>query len=470
MKRIIALFLMILGVMSLASCEMNFGGGTTTKSYKITYNLDGGTLPTDAVKEFTDGSKVELPIPSKEGYVFVSWQDKDGNDVTSLKGVTSNITLNAKWKEFVEGVTYTIEYVLNDGVFTDEVKYTYTSGETYEFPIPRKAGHKFIGWKEYETSEPVTGITESTTGNYKVYASWQKATIVCNITYNTNGGTLPEGIKTTYTEGTVQTFPKPVKDGYFFRGWYIDEECSEAIGSIKTTTFGDLEIYAKWVEATMENANFGILGDSISTFYSQGSSYNSIFQGNNQFYYPRYSTTVKSATQTWWYKTVKALGGNILVNNSYSGGTVVGGGMSAAVTTERLSKFNVGGVSPDIIIIYLGINDSGVYTSEKFVEEYQVMIDKINRMYSGTQIFMCTLPYVTLEGREPIRIEYNNAIVELAEKNNIPVIHFENAWSSATEQKDNWNFLGDNVHPSAAGMTVLAELAISDIKKFYGIE
>ena len=52
----------------------------------------------------------------------------------------------------------------------------------------------------------------------------------------------------------------------------------------------------------------------------------------------------------------------------------------------------------------------------------------------------------------------------------LPVIHFENAWSSATEQKDNWNFLGDNVHPSAAGMTVLAELAISDIKKFYGIE
>ena len=35
----------------------------TTKGYKITYNLDGGTLPTDAVKEFTDGSKVELPIP-----------------------------------------------------------------------------------------------------------------------------------------------------------------------------------------------------------------------------------------------------------------------------------------------------------------------------------------------------------------------------------------------------------------------
>jgi len=40
--------------------------------------------------------------------------------------------------------------------------------------------------------------------------------------------------------------PTPVKDGYVFDGWYLDAECTQAIGSVKHDS--TCKVYAKWTE------------------------------------------------------------------------------------------------------------------------------------------------------------------------------------------------------------------------------
>ena len=48
-----------------------------------------------------------------------------------------------------------------------------------------------------------------------------------------------------------------------------------------------------------------ILGDSLSTFYSEDASLTSVYHGDNEFYYPRYSQTIKTVDKTWWYQVIK---------------------------------------------------------------------------------------------------------------------------------------------------------------------
>ena len=47
-----------------------FINGGSAPKYSITYVLDGGTNPDDAPDSYTSRRMPELPIPSKEGYVF----------------------------------------------------------------------------------------------------------------------------------------------------------------------------------------------------------------------------------------------------------------------------------------------------------------------------------------------------------------------------------------------------------------
>ena len=80
--------------------------------YTITYDLAGGTNPSDAVKSFTDASKVVLPTPTKAGYVFKGWYENN----TLVESLTSkNYTLVAKWEQVPTGVIV-ITYVLDSGV------------------------------------------------------------------------------------------------------------------------------------------------------------------------------------------------------------------------------------------------------------------------------------------------------------------------------------------------------------------
>lgn len=71
------------------------------KVYKITYNLDGGTNPSDAKTTYSYDEPVTLPVPTKDGYNFDGWT-LNGVKITEIpENSVENLTLNATWSEVI---------------------------------------------------------------------------------------------------------------------------------------------------------------------------------------------------------------------------------------------------------------------------------------------------------------------------------------------------------------------------------
>ena len=79
------------------------------------------------------------------------------------------------------------------------------------------------------------------------------------------------------------------------------------------------------------NYKISIMGDSISTY-----------EGYNPPHYHVYYTLqmakangLQSVKDTWWQQVIDGLGGELCVNNSYSGSVVAGMGVKPACSEQR---------------------------------------------------------------------------------------------------------------------------------------
>lgn len=92
-----------------------------------------------------------------------------------------------------------------------------------------------------------------------------------------NGGTInsPEEW-VTYFSGLITKLPKPIKDGYVFKGWFESSTFDgEAVEKIQQTESGDKTYYAKWLQQftiTYETRG-GNLNTTASTSYIEGDTY-----------------------------------------------------------------------------------------------------------------------------------------------------------------------------------------------------
>ena len=87
------------------------------------------------------------------------------------------------------------------------------------------------------------------------------------ITYEVEGGELPEDAPTEYVEGEgLTTLPKPTKEGYKFEGWYLN---GKKVTSISKTLTEDVVLTAKWSEKTSNaggSCNFTAVNGYLLTF------------------------------------------------------------------------------------------------------------------------------------------------------------------------------------------------------------
>lgn len=71
------------------------------KSYPLTYNLDGGTLPKDSITSYHSQEEITLPIPTKEGYDFAGWTGEGittpSKNVTIPTGTKGPRSYTANW-------------------------------------------------------------------------------------------------------------------------------------------------------------------------------------------------------------------------------------------------------------------------------------------------------------------------------------------------------------------------------------
>jgi uncharacterized repeat protein (TIGR02543 family) len=247
---------------------------------QVIYDPDGGTAPENVTypntanpDKVTYGDSITvLPAPTKDGYEFIGWKDKDGNvyQPDDKIVVKDDLTLTAQWQPTVK-----IVYDINDGTPADGVEYPdkdnpYTPklGDTIEvLPAPTRTGYTFIGWQDKDGNTYQPGDSVVTIGDTTLTAQWQKNSSsgggsgsvkrtkateapIANykISYETNGGTEYED--ESYPENTeVQIDKAPVRDGYSFTGWYADEELTEKVTEI--TVKADTTVYAGWTKNTV---------------------------------------------------------------------------------------------------------------------------------------------------------------------------------------------------------------------------
>ena len=115
----------------------------------------------------------------------------------------------------------------------DELSSFYVNhGDDILLPDPKETiGEKFIGW-----SHDGKNITEPIT----IKANFKDQLI--NVEYETNGGNNIDSQSFFY----LDTLPEviPYKEGYTFKGWYIDEELTQEYQN--SLLKDDLILYAKW--------------------------------------------------------------------------------------------------------------------------------------------------------------------------------------------------------------------------------
>lgn len=218
------------------------------QEYSITYNTIGGEMPSDSYPtKYVSEESLELPVPIKEDNGFVAWFDNSNLKGTAYhsipKGLTGDKTFYAKWLHSLY-----ITYNLNGGMNPDGAPTSFTvESPKIELPIPTREGYKFAGWYKDDSysGSAITSIVTGTQASQTFYAKWTP--ISYKITYNLNGGSNPEGAKSTYTiEDNDITLPTPTRAGGSFDGWFSDSNLSQSIKMIPKGSTGDKTLYAKW--------------------------------------------------------------------------------------------------------------------------------------------------------------------------------------------------------------------------------
>lgn len=235
---------------------------------------------------------------------------------------------------------------------------------------------------------------------------------------------------------------------------------------------------------------FSILGDSISTL----DGYNP--RGYNFFYSDENcsKTGVCDMADTWWGKAIDFFGGELLVNNSWSGSRVTQLPNSdilfpSGCSDERTNGLHINTVSPDVVIVYLGTNDwargaepdqarkgfcddkTGVFV-DGYIDDlhcfecaYSEMIRKVKSNYPDAEIWCCTLNETFMSSNPNFKFphnyggkhidQFNTVIKKVASQNQSKLIDFDGF---------HWAYDSiDGSHPTSNGMDTLAMMAIRQI-------
>lgn len=219
---------------------------------------------------------------------------------------------------------------------------------------------------------------------------------------------------------------------------------------------------------------FSILGDSISTLSGYNPPECAVFYDWEH----KYLSGIFAPEDTWWGHVIDALGGRLLMNNSWSGSLVCRHPQceieSYGCSDARTSALGLGDQTPDVVMILLGLNDfgcgmpvAGKNDLSVFSVAYEIMLEKIRRNYPQAEVWCLTLPRSCWSKSPDFEApvcragghitDYCRAIRVCAEKAGCKVVDI----FRPNEPYDTI----DGYHPTAQGMQTIAAAVLQEIGK-----
>ena len=225
-----------------------------------------------------------------------------------------------------------------------------------------------------------------------------------------------------------------------------------------------------------------ILGASMSTYtgISNNPDYNSTI-GNNAVYYTEGKLSVYK-NDTWWMQAANDLDLRLLVNNSWSGSSLLyeRNGTVGAYVDRCIQLHNNEGETPDIIAIQMGTNDfqyykdtlgtadidydaliteneDGSYTyaaPTTSLEAAAIVLHKISIRYPGAEVYYLNISQ-RIDGTDELIRSFNAELKQVVEHFGA---HIVDIYGSAITMADFDTYIGDGrVHPNRLGMDAYTE-------------
>ena len=237
--------------------------------YTVIFYVDGSEYDKQTIAL---NETVSLPTnPSKDGYSFLGWSEKEGGEIVENLGavaITSKKNYYAVFEKdeeqggggqgeqvtkftinfIVDGKTYSTQEVLKDGLIAVPAD-------------PQKVDYNFLGWSEKEGGK-VTSIASKATANANYYAVFEQI-LKYNVTFYVDGKIYSQSIVVENETASAPTVSTEAIEGYNFLGWSLTDGGEKVnVGSVNITS--DTSFYAileeKEPEKVYKNVVFKVDG------------------------------------------------------------------------------------------------------------------------------------------------------------------------------------------------------------------
>lgn len=233
--------------------------------YSINYVLDGGTFVNSPITIYTAGTGVDsLTEPTKTGYQFLGWFDKDDLDVGKVvsnisSDTTGDVTLYAKWKANKYSINLYADEEGNNILKTIECVYDVDDCNLGDNSSSFD-GYTLYGWSKnpsgnlfYGDNLNLKNVIDSDTLN--LYPVLEVNTYV--VSYYLDGGSFTDSsslLSTTYANGDSLSLPEVSRAGYSLNGWKLSDGTTITDGQNNLT--GDIVLIPVWDKINKFTINF----------------------------------------------------------------------------------------------------------------------------------------------------------------------------------------------------------------------
>ena len=213
----------------------------------------------------------------------------------------------------------------------------------------------------------------------------------------------------------------------------------------------------------MKGKKLSILGDSISTYkgISNDEKANSTIYSN-----PYYYGGAFPVERTYWGIILRELEWTLCVNNSWSGGNLSGRDLEFSGVNRANNLSRDDGEMPDIIIVFMGMNDLGRRVDVSvFENDYNRALEIIRKKHPDAKVCCVNLPDRDVAMKE-MTIAFNE-VISNAVKNAGEGFFIADLFSSRLNNDFYYMNTCDGLHPDEDGMRIIAGIVKEAILKQY---
>ena len=298
----------------------------------IALNFNDGISENTSMQVVDGRLASNLPIPTRDGYVFNGWFDQNDNQITEYTYITEDKTLTASWNK----ASYELVVDPNGGnwqSFIGQQTYQLEYEEEKNISDPYKTGYTFNNWTiEGNGSTLNNQVFKMGVENAKLTANYSINTYT--LTIDPNGGIYNNSSSNTthnINYNDTLNISVPQREGYEFSGWTLSGENSTLenntfkMGSENATMKANWTVLSyPWI-ARHYKQNIGG-GDNLDTNYTlvstdttEGSAnYNTVVTPSVKTYTgfispSASSITIKTSNNEVNYKYTR-FKGNVIIN------------------------------------------------------------------------------------------------------------------------------------------------------------